>query len=92
MPTSERLPPARRAEIESRKRSAEDIELEVLRLARANDGVLTPSLVAVESGFPVVDAERVLEGLAARGHASIEIRESGRIEYEFAEFRRRLEP
>ena len=83
---------SRRAEIEARTRRPEDLEREVLRLARDHGGVLTPSLIAVESDISVADAERVLGDLAARGHASVEVRENGRVEYEFAEFMRRLDP
>ncbi len=32
------------------------------------------------------EAERVLDGLVKNGHASMRVREDGRIEYEFSEF------
>ncbi len=82
----------RRNEIEARKRRPEDMERVVLQLARDHRGILTPSLVAVESDLSIGEAERVLDDLAARGHTSAEIRESGRIEYEFREFMGRLGP
>jgi hypothetical protein len=34
----------------------------------------------------VETAERVLDGLAKKGHASMRVRDDGRIEYEFSEF------
>lgn len=81
----------RRERVESRARRPEDSEREVLRLARNHGGVLTPSLVALESELSIAEAEKVLESLASRGHSSVEVRSNGRIEYEFAEFKPRLE-
>ncbi len=81
----------RRGLVESRRRRPEESEREVLRLARSHGGVLTPSLVALESDLSIAEAEKILEGLAARGHSSVEVRANGRIEYEFAEFKPRLE-
>ncbi len=82
----------RRNEIEAHKRRPEDMERVVLQLARSHHGILTPSLVAVESDLSIGEAETTLDSLAARGYTSAEIRESGHIEYEFREFMRRLEP
>jgi hypothetical protein len=46
----------------------------------------SPSLVALESELTVERAERALEDLTRNGHASMRVREDGRIEYEFIEF------
>lgn len=82
----------RREAIEAHRRRPEDLEREVLRVARNQGGVLTPSLTALESGLSVAEAETVLESLASRGHCSIEVRAEGRIVYEFHEFMRPLGP
>jgi hypothetical protein len=79
----------RRLEAPARKPSPQDeahIEKTVLRVARDHGGRVTPSLVALESEFSVERAERVLEDLTRNGHASMRVREDGRIEYEFIEF------
>ena len=72
------------------KQRTEEMEREVLRLARDRGGVLTPGLVALETSLSIADAERVLDGMASRGYAGMEVRDNGRIEYEFAEFRREI--
>jgi hypothetical protein len=61
-------------------------EKTVLRIARDKGGRVTPSLVALESDLSVEEAEKALDDLAKKGHASMVVREDGRIEYEFAEF------
>jgi hypothetical protein len=61
-------------------------EKAVLRIARDKGGRVTPSLVALDTDLSVEEAERVLDDLAKKGHASMVVREDGRIEYEFSEF------
>ena len=68
-----------------RERAAEN-ERTVLRMARDRGGRLTPSLVALDCDMGVSEAELVLDGLAKKGHASMRVRDDGRIEYEFSEF------
>jgi hypothetical protein len=76
-------PAARR--IGEREQAAEN-ERSVLRIARDRAGRVTPSIVALDCEMSVEEAERVLDDLAKKGHASMRVREDGRIEYEFAEF------
>jgi hypothetical protein len=78
-------PAARRI---SEKELAAENERSVLRIARDRGGRLTPSLVALDCELSVEEAERVLDDLAKKGHASMRVREDGRIEYEFSEFMR----
>lgn len=66
----------------------ESIERTILRTARKNAGTVTPAEVALEGDWTVEQAEKALEKLAARGHAEMRIRETGVIEYHFAEFER----
>jgi hypothetical protein len=83
---------ARRESLEPRaarlsaKEKAVAQEREVLRIARDSGGVVTPSLVAVESQLSVEEAERTLDELAKKGHAELRVASSGRVEYEFVEF------
>lgn len=72
------------------KQRTEAMEREILRLARDRGGILTPGLVALETSLSISDAERVLDGMATRGYAGMEVRDNGRIEYEFPEFRREI--
>jgi hypothetical protein len=67
------------------ERAAEN-EKAVLRMARDRGGRLTPSIVALDCDMGVAEAELVLDGLAKKGHASMKVRDDGRIEYEFSEF------
>ena len=66
--------------------AAPDPEHEVLRIARAQGGRVTPSLVAVETSLSLAVAERVLDGMARSGHATVAVTDDGRVEYEFREF------
>jgi len=61
-------------------------EKAVLLAAKGHGGRVTPSLVALDSDMSVEEAEAALDGLAKKGHASVRVREDGRIEYEFSEF------
>lgn len=78
--------PASEAGSDSRPR--ESIERTILRVARANKGIVTPAEIALESDWTINQAEKALEKLAAAGHADMRIRPSGVIEYRFAEFER----
>jgi hypothetical protein len=68
------------------KEKAAEGERAVLRAARDRGGRLTPALVALECDMSVEEAEGILDGLAKKGHASMRVRDDGRIEYEFTEF------
>lgn len=81
----------RKAQFAQTQRRPEQMEREVLQIARDRGGVVTPSLVALETSLSIAEAEQVLGDLASRGHAGIEVRADGRIEYEFADFMRRLD-
>jgi hypothetical protein len=61
-------------------------ERSVLKVARDHGGRLTPALVALDCDMDVAEAEAILDGLAKKGHASMRVREDGRVEYEFSEF------
>jgi len=71
--------------ISERERAVEN-ERSVLGLARQRGGRLTPALVALDCPMGIEEAESVLDGLVKNGHASMRVRDDGRIEYEFSEF------
>jgi len=80
---------ARALEPQKRQSEAEkalENERAVLKAARDQGGRLTPALVALDCDMSIEEAERVLDGLASKGHASLRVREDGRLEYEFSEF------
>jgi hypothetical protein len=74
-----------RRRLDERQLSAEN-ERTVLRIARERGGRITPSLVVLGSSMALEEAERALDDFAKKGHATVRIREDGRIEYEFSEF------
>jgi hypothetical protein len=78
-----RAPAAKR--LGDKERAAER-ERAILRAARDRGGCLTPTLVALDCDMSVEEAEATLDGLAKRGHATMRVRDDGRIEYEFSEF------
>lgn len=63
-----------------------ETERAILRLARSRGGRVTPALAAIETSLSMEEAQAALDSMASRGHASLRILESGRIEYEFPEF------
>lgn len=87
-PTIEGLLAVRRvrAERASQVPKEPDPEHEVLRIARAQGGRITASVIAVESSLSLAEAERVLDGMARSGHATVAVTDDGRVEYEFREF------
>ncbi len=68
-----------------REREAEN-ERTVLRVARSHAGRVTPSLVTLDSDMALDEAEATLAALTKKGHAVMNIRDDGRIDYEFSEF------
>jgi hypothetical protein len=68
------------------RESAIEMERTLLALAPDHNGILTPSLVVLSSNLGLEEAEKALESMASKGHASMSVREDGRIEYEFSEF------
>ncbi len=67
---------------------ASENERTVLRIAQAQSGIVTPSLIVLNSTLSLEEAERILDGLTKKGHAGMRVLDDGRINYEFSEFRR----
>ncbi len=61
-------------------------EKEILRIAREKGGRVTPTMIALESYLSIEMAEKILENIAKKGYATMQVTEDGRIEYEFPEF------
>ncbi len=66
-------------------------EKEILRIAQEEGGRVTPALVALKTRLSAEKAEEILQRLVKNNHANMDVTSEGRIEYEFPEFRRRLE-
>jgi len=61
------------------------LEKQVIRVAHERRGVVTPALVVLHTDLRLEEAEKVLETLAARGHAQMRIKDNGTIDYVFPE-------
>ncbi len=86
-----RLIAARPARLSPAEREAAD-EKQVLRIARDANGKVTPALIALETDLTAAQAEEALQRMARKGYAAMHVTDDGRVEYEFAEFMRRLGP
>jgi len=64
----------------------DSLERVILKTAKDNQGIVTPSEVAVESGLSIDQAKRALEKLVSNGHADIRISKNGNMVYFFQEF------
>jgi len=64
----------------------DSLERVILKTAKANQGIATPSEVAVESGLSIDQAKRALEKLVSNGHADIRVSKNGNMVYFFQEF------
>lgn len=64
----------------------ESIERTILRVAKKNAGIATPSEVALEGDIPIEEAKAALEKIISKGYAELKVRKSGAIVYAFPEF------
>lgn len=64
----------------------DSLERVILKTARENQGIVTPSEVAVESGLSIDQAKRALEKLVSNGHADIRVVKNGNMVYFFQDF------
>jgi predicted transcriptional regulator len=71
------LPPSHRF------KAKETIEKVILRTAKKNKGIATPSEVALEGDISIEQAKNYLEKLVSKGFAELKVRESGTIVYYF---------
>ena len=64
----------------------DSIERVILRTAKANKGVATPSEVALEADISLDDAKKQLEQLVQKGFAEVRVTKSGNLLYVFPDF------
>ena len=64
----------------------DSLERVILKTAKDNQGIVTPSEVAIESGMSIDQAKNALEKLVSKGHADIRVSRSGSMVYFFQEF------
>lgn len=64
----------------------ESIERIILKSAKKNKGLTTPSEVALEGDIPIEEAKKALDKLSSKGFAEMKIKKSGVIIYCFPEF------
>jgi hypothetical protein len=66
-------------------------EKKILLAAKEERGRITPAVVALKTDLSTEKAEKVLEDLAKRGYATMEVTTDGRVEFLFPEFGPRIE-
>ncbi len=70
---------------DSKKRKLE-MENKVLRAAQKSGGVVTVARTALFIDAPIEETEMILNSLASRGHANMEVSSEGQIQYSFPDF------
>ncbi len=76
----------RLAQSYDRPKEAERPEKTVLRVAKENNGIVSPGEVALESDISIDDARKLLDKLVGSGVAELRVRSSGVVVYFFPEF------
>ena len=61
----------------------DSLEKTVLQIAKDRKGIVTPALVVLHSDLQLIEAEKVLGDMAARGYAEMRIKDNGTIDYVF---------
>lgn len=61
-------------------------EKELLRVAKMENGSITPAVAALRTSCSVDEADEILQTLASKGYATMEVDDNGRIYYSFPEF------
>ena len=64
----------------------DSLERVILKTAKHNQGLVTPSEVALESGLSIDQSKQALEKLVVTGHADIRVNKNGAMVYFFQEF------
>jgi hypothetical protein len=63
-----------------------ETERKILRVAQQEGGRVTAAIAALRTDLSLDKAEEVLQDLARRGHAVMQVTDDGRVEYSFPEF------
>lgn len=61
----------------------DNLEKQVLQVAQAHGGVVTAAQVVLNTDLKLDEAEKILETMAARGHAEMRLQDNGAIDYRF---------
>jgi len=77
--------------VQARRSSATSTDKQILLAAKEEKGVVTPALIALKTELSIQEAEKRLDEMAGSGYTVMQVRENGRIEYEFPEFMPRLD-
>jgi predicted transcriptional regulator len=70
----------------------ETVERVILKLARENKGILTPSEVALAANISIDEAKKDLDTLVSKGFAEIRVRNTGTLVYTIPEMMDRDAP
>ena len=62
-------------------REKENVERVILKLAKANKGILTASEVALSANISMEEAKKDLDALVSKGFAELRVRQSGTLVY-----------
>jgi predicted transcriptional regulator len=62
-------------------REHESVERAILKTAKANNGIISASELALAANISVEEAKRELDALVSRGHAELRVRKSGSLVY-----------
>ena len=62
-------------------REKESIERIILRIAKANKGILTASDIALSANISIEEAKKDLDAMVSKGYAELRVRQSGAIVY-----------
>lgn len=87
---SNRSLPKRTREQESKQLKA-DLERKVLQVAKDNNGIVTPTVAALETGLPLEEMDSYLSKMASKGYARADVEDSGRMVYIFQDFVKQIE-
>ena len=71
-----------------RRINNESVEQIILKTAKKNKGVVSPSEIALEAEIPLEKAKKNLENLAENGYADLRVTKSGVIVFVFPDFMR----
>jgi hypothetical protein len=59
----------------------DSVEIAILRLAKKNHGVLTPSDVALSANIPLAQAKKELDAMVSTGYAELRVKKTGGLSY-----------
>jgi len=63
-------------------------EKQILRVAKEEDGMVTPTIITLKADIPLEEASRLLDEMVKKGYATIYVSDDGRVKYEFPDFKK----